>query len=146
MKKAFKVFLWVQSKNEEDDEHVGENEDMEDDEIHYIIVEFNEVFYRRPCMIHTLQLLVRDCLKQLPARFLNILAKANAGARNQRNTHWNGQFRLLKNIEANFEEVRYTTPGIFVDSDLEPVQSITAFLSSFFFLTKQLESEKLTTV
>ena len=33
MKKAFKVFLWDQSENEEEDEHVGENEDVEDGDV-----------------------------------------------------------------------------------------------------------------
>ena len=103
------------------------------------------------------------CLHDIPARFLNVLAKAKVVARKQHmstklseamsrqlpqanETRWSGQFRLLKNIEAYFEEVRNTIPGVFVDSDLEPVKSITAFLSPFFFLTKQLESEKPTTV
>jgi hypothetical protein len=166
MKKAFKVSLWDQHENDEEDEHFVENEDVEDvDEMNDIAVEFNEVFqgqYRRPCTIHTLQLLVHDCLKQLPARFVNVLAKAKVVARKQHmstklseamsqqlpqsnETRWNGQFRLLKNIEANFDEVRNVI-GIFVDSDLDPVKSLTSFLSPFFYLTKQLESEKLTTV
>ena len=166
MKKAFKVSLWDENDREEDDEIHGENEDVEDgDEVNDMEVNFHEVFqgqYRRPCTIHTLQLLVHDCLKLLPSRFVNILAKAKMVAKKQHmstklseamskqlpqsnETCWNGQYRLLKSIEGDFAEVRDTI-GIFVDSDLDPMNCLTSFLTPFFYLTKQLESEKLTTV
>jgi len=87
MKKAFKASLWDENDREEDDEIHGENEDVEDgDEVNDMEVNFHEVFqgqYRRPCTIHTLQLLVHDCLKLLPSSFVNILAKAKMVAKKQ---------------------------------------------------------------
>ena len=165
MKKAFKVSIWEQDEDEEF-LHASEGDEIDDDEeMQDIDVDLETVFqdqYRRPCTIHTLQLLVKDCLQELPSRYRNVLSKAKVVCRKQHQssrlseamaqqlptpgeTRWNAQYRLLLKIEENFEDVK-TNIGEFVESDLPIIKSICNFLKMFYTLTKRMESEKLTTV
>ena len=128
MKKAFKVCLWDEKDTEGDDRvEEDENEEEDDaDDVNDVEVDFEEVFqeqYRRRCNIHTLQLLVNDCIKLLPVRYQNILKKSKIVCAKQHRsnklseamsvqlpegcaTRWNGQLALMKVIEAHFLEVQ----------------------------------------
>ena len=143
MKKAFRVSLWDEDSEEQENEVETEEETYEEevddaDDVEDIEVNFAEIFqeqYRRHCTIHTLQLLVKDCLKLLPAKFRNVLAKAKLVCKKQHKsvklseamqcqlpvageTRWNGQYRLLEKIQQNFDDVKGNI-GIVVDSDLQ---------------------------
>ena len=170
MKKAFRVSLWDEDSEEQENEVETEEETYEEevddaDDVEDIEVNFAEIFqeqYRRPCTIHTLQLLVKDCLKLLPAKFRNVLAKAKLVCKKQHKsvklseamqcqlpvageTRWNGQYRLLEKIHQNFDDVKGNI-GIVVDSDLNIISSLISFLKPFYIITKQLEYEKLSTI
>ena len=167
MKKAFKVCLWDEKDTEGDDRvEEDENEEEDDaDDVNDVEVDFEEVFqeqYRRPCNIHTLQLLVNDCIKLLPVRYQNILKKSKIVCAKQHRsnklseamsvqlpegcaTRWNGQLALMKVIEAHFLEVQQNV-GHFLHADLEPLRSLIHFFGLFYFLTKKLESEKTSTI
>ena len=162
MKKAFRVSIW--ETNEDEDE---ENEDDIDDPdaVSDIDVHFDDLFqdqFRRPCSIHTIQLLVKDCLEAIPAKYKQVIEKAKAVCRKQHmstkiseamsaqlpapgETRWNGQYRLLVKIEENWEDVKQKI-GLFVDSDIPFLRSIIKFLKPFYDLTKRLEYEKISTV
>jgi hypothetical protein len=86
MKKAFRVSLWEQEEDIQpddipDEEPVDDAEAAEDIAADFVQV-FNEQ-YRNPCTIHTLQLLVKDCLEALPLKYKNVLSKAKVVCRRQ---------------------------------------------------------------
>ena len=161
------VYIWDEKDTEGDDRvEEDENEEEEDaDNVNDAEVDFEEVFqeqYRRPCNIHTLQLLVNDCIKLLPVRYQNILKKSKIVCAKQHRsnklsdamsvqlpagcaTRWNGQLALMKVIEAHFLEVQQNV-GHFLHADLELLRSLIRFFGLFYFLTKKLESEKTSTI
>ena len=168
MKKAFKVSIWDNAVVEEGHEdHSDDEDEIEED---YVMVDAEESDlaeglgegYRKPCSIHTLNLLVNDILKTIPAKYRSVVTKCKIAAAKQHRsnklsevrskalpehcqTRWNGQFVLMEAILSHYEEVK-THIGLFVESDCQPLKTLVDFLKPFFVSTKMLEAEKVATI
>jgi hypothetical protein len=170
MKKAFRVSLWDNEDIEQPEQGQACGNELDlvvdpEEEFQDIAIDFKEVFreqYRVPCTIHTLQLFVKDVLAELPQRFQTILQRAKLVCRKQHQsvkltectdfvlpahseTRWNGQFKLLKTVEKNFEEVVEKLGG-FLMADKCYTSSLCWLLEPMQKMTTRLESEKITTI
>ena len=90
MKKAFKVSIWDDAELEGGDEDHSDDEDEREED--YVMVDAEESDlaeglgegYRKPCSIHTLNLLVNDILKTIPAKYKSVVAKCKIAAAKQK--------------------------------------------------------------